>query len=228
MPRILIIEDEMNVSSFIKRGFEEEGYTSETAFDGAMGLNLACTQEFDAIILDVILPLMNGIEVCQRIRKEMGYSVPILMLTALGSTDDIIKGLEAGADDYLSKPFKFKELLARITVMLRRKDHAGSLPVYHFADLVLDTRTKILTRAGKEIVLTSKEFRLMEFFLKNPGRVLSRTSILENVWDNNVYPSTNIVEVYVNYLRNKIDKGFPVTLIHTMIGMGYVLKEGVK
>jgi two-component system, OmpR family, copper resistance phosphate regulon response regulator CusR len=225
MSRILVIEDEVNVSSFIKRGLEEEGFSTETAYDGAMGLNLACSQEFDAIILDVILPRINGIEVCQRIRKEIGYAVPILMLTALGSTEDIIKGLEAGADDYLSKPFKFKELLARINVMLRRRDNATSLKTYHFADIILDTGTKTVTRSGTEIKLTSKEFRLLEFFMKNPGRVLSRTAILENVWDNNVYPSTNIVEVYVNYLRNKIDKGFPVNLIHTLIGMGYVLKE---
>ncbi|MGA2822677.1 MAG: response regulator transcription factor [Bacteroidales bacterium] len=225
MPKILIIEDEVNVSSFIKKGLEEEGFITESAFDGEIGLNLACTHEFDAIILDVILPRMNGIEVCQRIRKEMGYSVPILMLTALGSTDDIIKGLETGADDYLSKPFKFRELIARINVMLRRKDTADFLKIYQFSDLSLDTRTKSVTRSGREIKLTSKEFRLLEFFMKNPGRVLSRTSILENVWDSNVDPNTNIVEVYVNYLRNKIDKGYQVNLIHTLIGMGYVLKE---
>ena len=225
MPTILIIEDEVNVSSFIKRGLEEEGFSTVPAFDGETGYSLACSREFDAVVLDVILPKMNGIEVCRRIRNELGYSLPILMLTALGSTEDIVTGLDAGADDYLSKPFKFKELLARIKVMLRRKDNANSLKTYHFADLMLDTATKTVTRSGKEIKVTSKEFRLLEFLMKNPGRVLSRTTILENVWDNNVYPSTNIVEVYMNYLRNKIDKGFPVNLIHTLIGMGYVLKE---
>jgi two-component system copper resistance phosphate regulon response regulator CusR len=225
MPRILIIEDEVNVSSFIKRGLEEEGFMTETAFDGAMGLNLACNQEFDVIVLDVILPVMNGIEVCQRIRKEMGHNVPILMLTALGSTDDVVKGLESGADDYLAKPFKFRELVARIRVMIRRKDLSGVHKIYQFADLSLDTLTKTVTRSGKEIKLTTKEFRLLEFFMKNPGRVLSRTILLENVWDSNVDPNTNIVEVYINYLRNKITKGNQDSLIQTLIGMGYVLKE---
>jgi DNA-binding response OmpR family regulator len=147
------------------------------------------------------------------------------MLTALGGTDDVVKGLEAGADDYLSKPFKFRELTARINVMLRRKDNLDFHKSYHFSDLSLDTQTKTVTRSGKEIKLTTKEFRLLELFMKNPGRVLSRTIILENVWDSNFDPYTNIVDVYVNYLRNKIDKGHDAKLVHTLIGMGYVLKE---
>lgn len=225
MANILVIEDEINVSSFIKRGLEEEGHYIDVAYDGAMGLSLACTKEYDAIVLDVVLPQMNGIEVCLRYRKEMGFSIPIIMLTALSTTDDIVKGLESGADDYLLKPFKFKELLARINAMLRRKGVGHTSKKYLFADLVLDTDTKVVTRSGQPIDLTSKEFRLLEFFMANPNRVLSRTTLLENVWDKNVDLNTNIVDVYVNYLRNKLDKGIQVKLIHTVIGMGYVLKE---
>ncbi len=225
MANILVIEDEVNVSSFIKKGFEEEGHFADVAFDGAMGLSLACTKEYDVIVLDIVLPQMNGIEVCQRYRKEMGFEVPILMLTALSTTDDIVKGLETGADDYLVKPFKFKELLARINVLLRRKSIGYSSKKYLFADLSLDTDTKVVIRSGLKIELTSKEFRLLEFFMSNLGRVLSRTTILENVWDRNIDFNTNIVDVYVNYLRNKVDKGFDTKLIHTVIGMGYVMKE---
>jgi len=226
MANILVVEDEVNVSSFICRGLQEEGHKVDIAYDGAMGLNLACTRDYDAIMLDVILPKMNGLEVCERYRKKVGYATPILMLTALGSTDDIVKGLEAGADDYIVKPFHFKELNARIKVLLRRKDTSiATAKVYEFADMTLNMDTKIVTRAGQEKILTSKEFRLLEFFMANPGRVLSRISLLEHVWDTNIDMSTNIVEVYVNYLRNKIDKGFSKKLIHTIIGMGYVLKE---
>lgn len=224
MATILIVEDEVNVSSFIKKGLEEEGFAVDVAFDGAMGLSLACTREYDAIILDVVLPQMNGLEVCERYRKKVGFAVPILMLTALGTTDDIVKGLEIGADDYLVKPFRFKELLARINVMLRRKSSGYTSKILEFADLKLDTDSKTVTRAGEPILLTTKEFRLLEFFMQNPGRVISRTTILENVWDANVDFNTNIVDVYVNYLRNKIDKKYNEKLFHTVIGMGYVLK----
>lgn len=227
MANILIIEDELNVSAFLKKGLEENGHNAEVAYDGAMGLSLACSKEYDILILDVILPQLSGIEVCQRYRKEVGYhAASILMLTALGATEDIVKGLDAGADDYLAKPFKFKELLARINVILRRKNTSAQSKIYEFSDLKLDTETKSVTRAGKPIVLTSKEFRLLEFFMANPKKVLSKTIILENVWDDNVYINTNVVEVYINYLRNKMDKGFGESLIHTIIGMGYVLKEG--
>jgi two-component system, OmpR family, copper resistance phosphate regulon response regulator CusR len=225
MANILVIEDEVNVSSFIKKGLDEEGHHADVAYDGAMGLSLACSREYDVIVLDIILPQMNGIEVCRRYRDNQGYAVPILMLTALGTTDDVVKGLESGADDYLVKPFAFKELLARINVMLRRKGIGYSAKSYKIADLVLDTETKTVTRSGTKISLTTKEFRLLEYLISNPHRVLSRTSILENVWDANIDFNTNIVEVYINYVRNKVDKDFPVKLIHTVIGMGYVLKE---
>ena len=225
MANILVIEDEVNISSFIKKGLEEDGHYTDVAFDGAMGLSLACSKEYNVIVLDIVLPQMNGIEVCQHYRKEMGFAIPILMLTALSTTDDIVKGLEAGADDYLVKPFRFKELLARINVMLRRGSIGYNSKKYHFADLSLDTDTKTVIRSGLNIELTTKEFRLLEFFMSNPCRVLSRTTILENVWDRNIDFNTNIVDVYVNYLRNKVDKRFQVKLIHTVIGMGYVLKE---
>jgi DNA-binding response OmpR family regulator len=225
MAYILVVEDEVNVSSFIKKGLEEKGHNVDVAFDGAMGLSLACSKEYDAIILDVILPQLNGVELCKRYRENIGFTVPIIMLTALGSIDDVVKGLETGADDYLTKPFIFNELLARINVVLRRKGMGYTAKTYEYADLILNTETKTVTRAEKSISLTAKEFRLLELLMSNPLRVLSRTNILENVWDINIDMNTNVVEVYINYLRNKVDKGFPVKLIHTIIGMGYVLKE---
>ena len=225
MAAILLVEDETNVASFIKRGLEEEGFLVDVAYDGAMGLSLACSREYDLLILDVILPQMNGTEVCKRYRENQGFAVPVIMLTALGTTEDIVKGLEFGADDYLVKPFVFRELVARVNVLLRRKGTGFPAKSSEFADLVLNTEKKTVTRAGKNISLTTKEFRLLELLISNPQRVFSRTSILENVWDANFDFNTNIVEVYINYLRNKIDKGFPVKLIHTVIGMGYVLKE---
>jgi DNA-binding response OmpR family regulator len=226
MAVILVIEDEVNVSSFIKKGLEEVGHKVDVAFDGVMGLSLACSREYDVIILDVILPLMNGIEVCKKYRDLNGFDVPIIMLTALGTTDDVVNGLETGSDDYMVKPFKFKELLARINVILRRKGIGFKSKSYEFAGLILNNETKTVTRSGKNISLTSKEFKLLELLISNPNRVYSRTDILEYVWDANIDSNTNVVEVYVNYLRNKVDKGFPVRLIQTVIGMGYVLKEG--
>jgi len=177
------------------------------------------------IILDVILPQMNGLEVCRKIRENYGYTVPIIMLTALGSTEDVVKGLETGSDDYLVKPFAFTELIARVNAVLRRKGTGYTAKIYEFADLTLNSESKTVIRAGKNISLTLKEFRLLELLISNPRRVFSRTSILENVWDANIDLNTNVVEVYINYLRNKVDKEFPVKLIHTIVGMGYVLKE---
>lgn len=225
MATILLVEDEINVSNFIKKGLEEENYTVETAYDGATGLNLALNKEFNLIILDIILPNLNGIEVCTIIRDKLGFNIPIIMLTALGSTEEIVKGLEAGADDYLIKPFHFKELLARVNANLRRQLATDDVKTLKFADVVMDMESKLVTRAGKEINLTSKEYRLLYYFLKNPKKVMSRYDILENVWDVNFDMGTNLVDVYVNYLRNKIEKDFPTKLIHTVIGMGYILKE---
>jgi two-component system, OmpR family, copper resistance phosphate regulon response regulator CusR len=224
MANILVVEDEVNVSSFIKRGFEEEGHSVDVAYDGAIGRTLVIDNQYDAIVLDLILPNINGIELCKEIRKLKGYTTPIIMLTAIGSSEDIVQGLNIGADDYMVKPFKFQELLARINSLLRGRNRSQSTNDLSLADLTLNGQTKKAERSGEEIVLTSKEYRLLEYFLKNQGRVLSRTSILENVWDN-FGTAPNVVDVYVNYLRNKIDKDFEPKLIHTIIGMGYVMKE---
>ncbi len=195
------------------------------AYDGVAGLELLKQKEIDLVVLDIILPGIDGLEVAKTIR-QIGYeSLPIIMLTALGTTENVVKGLDSGADDYLIKPFKFKELLARIRARTRKKNVIGnSNHILTIDDLDLDMDAKIVKRADIEIKLTSTEFRLLEYLLKNRNRVLSRVDILENVWDINFNMGTNVVDVYVNYLRNKIDKKFEVKLIHTVIGMGYILK----
>lgn len=196
------------------------------AYDGDAGLALLKQTNVDLIILDIILPGINGIEVCKKIRA-MGYKqVRVLMLTALGTTDSVVKGLDSGADDYLPKPFKLKELLARIRALLRRKSLI--MPeddLLEISDLKLDQNAKTVIRAGVELRLTSTEYHLLEFFMKNQNKVLSRIELLENVWSINFNMGTNVVDVYVNYLRNKIEKGFSSRLIHTVIGMGYIMKE---
>lgn len=226
MACLLLIEDEQNVASFIRKGLQEENYEVLLAYDGATGLDLLQQHQVDLIVLDVILPGISGLDVCRRIRSSDYQGVPILMLTALGSTENVVSGLDSGADDYLPKPFKFKELLARVRALLRRRDRSESISAaLTIADLILDRDSKIATRAGREIKLTATEYRLLEYFMKNPKRVLSRIDLLENVWDVNFDMGTNVVDVYVNYLRNKMDKGFSSKLIHTVIGMGYILKE---
>lgn len=224
--RILVIEDEQNVAAFIKQGLSEAGYEVFLAYEGIHGIALLQQKEIDLVILDIILPGMNGKVIAQNIRK-LGYlNLPIIMLTALGTTENVVEGLDAGADDYLIKPFKFKELLARIRALSRRHDHTVAIhQKLSLLDLELDQDAKKVTRSGDEIKLTSTEFRLLEFLLKNKNRVLSRVDILENVWDINFNPGTNVVDVYVNYLRNKIDKHHASKLIHTVIGMGYALRE---
>lgn len=227
MTNILLIEDEENVAAFIRKGLKEAGYEVQLAYDGQLGLELLSQFRADLIILDIILPGgINGLELCRMIRQQGWEDVPILMLTALGTTDNIIKGLDNGADDYLVKPFKFQELLARIRALLRRNKRAEYYdPALQIADLELDRNLKVAIRAGQTIKLTATEYRLLEYFLKNQKKVLSRVDLLENVWDINFDMGTNVVDVYVNYLRNKIDKDFSRKLIHTVIGMGYILKE---
>lgn len=225
---ILVIEDEYNVSAFIKEGLSESGYTAFVAYDGATGIELIKQEAIDLIVLDIILPGMNGFEVAQQL-KDLGYDhIPIIFLSALSTTENIVKGLELGADDYLTKPFKFKELLARIRVISRRIDpNKSKSNQLKIANLILDHDAKLVSRDDIEISLTSTEFRLLEYLLKNKNKVLSRIDILEHVWDINFNMGTNVVDVYVNYLRNKIDKKYSPKLIHTVIGMGYVLKEGI-
>lgn len=224
--KILVVEDEKNISSFISRGLQEEGHQVTVAFDGKMALALAQEIEFELIVLDVILPQMNGWEVCQNLRQKLNQDVPIIMLTALTSTEHIIKGLDMGADDYLAKPFKMAELLARINALHRR--HRGmttSGPLLTFAGVQMNMETREVWREGQAIKLTAREFNLLECFMKNPNKVISRFQLLDWVWGVDFDTGTNVVDVYMNYLRNKLEKGFQKKLFHTIIGMGYILRE---
>lgn len=232
MKRILLVEDEAHIISFISKGLTEEGYQVSVALDGNMALSMfRQNTEFDLIILDIMLPGINGVEVCKEIRKT-DVKTPILFLTALGTSENVVLGLESGADDYLIKPFKFIELVARIKTLLRRTEKLPTPEsklqeekhIYTIDDLVLNDYTKKVTRSGKEITLTSKEYKLLLCFLLNKNKVLARTEILEKVWDVEFDISTNVVDVYINYLRKKIEPGDSKKLIHTVIGMGYVLK----
>lgn len=225
--RVLIIEDDLRVAELIKRGLEEQGFETTTAFDGLSGKKLALQNDYDLIITDVILPKIDGIDLCKEIRQRLP-DIPIIMLTALGTTDDKVEGFDAGADDYLVKPFEIRELLVRIRALLKRnnknQNQRGNLLTY--ADLEMNLHTKIVKRNNIEIDLTPKEFNLLQYMLQNPERVLSRTEIAEKVWDTHFDTGTNFIDVYINYLRNKIDKGFDPKLIHTKPGMGFILKEG--
>ena len=226
MYKIGLAEDDEKIASLVKAGLEEHNYIVTTIPDGVMALYAFQEEKFDLIILDVMMPGMNGIEVCRKLR-ETNKEVPVLMLTALGCIEDKVLGLNSGADDYLLKPFHFKELLARIEALLRRQQLVTPKPRAHtmvFEDIVLDTYSKTVSRAGKDIQLTAKEFTLLELFLKHPNRLLSRQYIAENAWDISFDTGTNVIDVYVNFLRNKIEKGFERKLIHTKIGMGYILK----
>jgi len=219
--RILLVEDEKNVAAFIKKGLEEETYTVDIAEDGHEGLLMATSNDFDIIILDIMLPGINGIELCKSLRGK-GIKNPILMLTAIDSVESKVKGLESGADDYLTKPFAFSELLARIKALLRRTpDIVSELSL---DDLRIDLLARRVFRGEKEISLTQKEFLLLEYLLRNKGRVLSRTQIIENIWGYDFEPGTNIVDVHIRSLREKLDTGFNKKLIHTVRGAGYILK----
>jgi two-component system, OmpR family, copper resistance phosphate regulon response regulator CusR len=230
MKKILLVEDETSVAAFIKKGLSEEGYEVSIALDGTTGLEMALSNSFDLIILDIMLPGLNGIELCRIIRKE-NKSVAILFLTALGTSENIVVGLGAEADDYLIKPFKFIELLARVKSLLRRSEQAapilnsGSEEQFQLGDLLVNNYTKTVKRGERIISLTSTEYRLLLLFIKNQKKVLSRLEILEDVWGINFDMGTNVVDVYVNYLRKKLETNGASRLIHTVIGMGYVLKE---
>lgn len=227
MNRICLIEDEQKVASFITKGLEEQGYNVKTAGDGTSALKLLQQEQFDLLIMDVMLPDTNGIELCRTVRQK-DTQTPILMLTALNQVHDKVAGLKAGADDYLVKPFHFSELLARMEALMRRNKNAEENHVLTFDDLTLDTWSKTAERAGKKITLTAKEYTLLELFMQNPNKILSREYIAEKVWEIGFDTGTNFIDVYVNYLRKKIEKDFKSKLIHTVIGMGYILKQSGK
>ena len=222
MAKILLVEDEINIASFIERGLREFGNTVTVAHDGTSGWELLQNEAFDLLILDIIMPGTNGLDLCRQYRQREGYQTPVVMLTALGTTEDIVKGLDAGADDYLVKPFSFQELEARIKALLRRGRETPTLQLT-CNDLVLDCNTRRAQRGEISIDLTVKEYRLLEYFMTHQGIVLSRLTLLKDVWDKNFDTNTNVVDVYVNYLRNKIDKDFETKLIHTVVGMGYIM-----
>lgn len=225
--KLLLIEDEPSVISLVQRSLSASGHEITVAMDGQSGLEMSLKHEFDLVILDLMIPVMNGMEVCRRMR-ESHSNTPILMLTALSTTENIVSGLDAGADDYMTKPFKLAELEARIRTLTRRSKEPEKGKVidgYRIADLILDNRKKSVVRNGQPIDLTATEFRLLEFLMVNENRVLNRMEILENVWDINFNLGTNVVDVYINYLRKKVDKPHQVKLIHTVFGMGYVMRQ---
>lgn len=223
---LLIVEDEKKIANALKKGLSENGYHVEMAFDGLIGRKLFLSHSYDLVILDINLPGLNGYELCKIIRNH-NQQVPVIMLTALSSTEDKIEGFDAGADDYVIKPFEFKELQVRIRALLKRTMYQ-QLPtgnILKVGGLEMNLDTKEVKREGQQILLTAKEFQLLEYFMRNRNRVLSRADIAESVWDIDFDTKTNVIDVYVNYLRNKIDKHFSTRLIHTQVGMGYILKE---
>ena len=221
--KILLVEDEERLASFIRKGMSAEGYEVEIAFDGRTGLSLFRKDSYDIILLDVNLPQMNGFELCRLIRLE-NETVPVLMLTALDSMADKSDGFNAGTDDYLAKPFEFQELLLRVRALTRRGG-VKHKQVLALADLELNLDTKTVSRAGKRIDLTTREYSLLEYLMLNKGKVISRVDISERVWSLNFDSATNVIDVYISYLRKKIDRDFSPKLLHTIVGMGYVLRE---
>ncbi|MGV3559398.1 response regulator [Larkinella arboricola] len=225
--QILIVEDEHEVASFIKSGLEDYGFSADIANDALQAQVLLSNKEYTTIILDVNLPVINGFELCKIIRSRY-ENLSILMLTALSSTDSKLSGFDAGADDYLIKPFEFRELIARLRALNRRRSLPSSDPVLKIADLEFNLESKTVKRGNQKILLTARELALLEFFMKNQNKALSRNEITEKVWDVNFDTGTNVVDVYVNYLRKKIDKDFSPKLIHTISGIGYIMQESDK
>lgn len=220
--RILVIEDEKHIADFVKQGLKEEGYSVDVAYDGEKGYFLAGTEEYDAIVLDWMIPKIDGVTLCKKLRQDK-ISTPILMLTAKDSVDDKVKGLDSGAEDYLTKPFAFKEFLARIRVLLRK--NTSAVPVkLQVEDLVLDVLTHKTMRDDKEITLTTKEFSLLEYLMRNAGCVVTRTAISEHVWDINFDTTTNVIDVHMAALRRKVDRAHKKKLIYTVRGRGYTIK----
>jgi len=223
--KILVVEDEPKVASFLKQGLEEHNFEVTIASDGLLAIKYGIENTYDVIILDIMIPYKNGIEVAKELRNT-GVKSPILILTALSTVDEKVEGLDAGADDYLLKPFDFKELLARIRALLKRNgDNLQANDILRLFDLELDLNRKVARRGGKTIDLTAKEYMLLEYLIRNKNRVISRNEILENVWSTNYDANTNVIDVYINFLRKKIDKDYDVKIIHTMVGMGYIIKS---
>lgn len=223
--KILLVEDEAKVASFIKQGLVEQSYTVDVASDGVEGERLARENEYDVLIVDIMLPRKSGFSLVRSVRT-FHESVPILLLTALDTTDDKVQGFDAGADDYLVKPFEFRELLARLRALMRRKSDQSNAAALQVADLTMDLRSRTVNRGGKQIELTAREYALLEFLMRNRKRVVSRAEIAEHVWDTSFDSESNVIDVYVSFLRRKIDKDFDPKLIHTVVGMGYVIKDG--
>lgn len=227
MIQILLIEDDQRIAGLTKKGLEENGFLVTVAYDGFMGKKLALSHSYDIVVMDIILPQINGLDLCREVRS-LKPNIPIIMLTALGTTDDKIEGFDAGADDYLVKPFEIRELIVRIRTILKRVSYSsnnssGFILRYH--DIEMNLHTKIVKRGEKEINLTPKELKLLEYIVQNPERVLSRSELAENVWQTTFDTGTNFIDVYINYLRKKIDKDFPEKLIHTKSGLGFILKR---
>lgn len=223
--RVLVVEDDREIAHFVQRGLKEIGHGAEVAHDGNTGLDLALQGGFDVIVVDRMLPGRDGLSLVQVLRGQ-GHRTPVLILSALGEVDDRVKGLKAGGDDYLTKPFALSELLARIEALARRASPEETATRYCVADLVLDRLTHKVVRGGEAILLQPREFRLLEYLMRNAGQVVTRTMLLENVWDYHFDPQTNVIDVHISRLRGKIDKGFDRPLLHTVRGSGYMIRDG--
>ena len=225
--RLLVVEDDREAAEYLKKALREAGHVTEIAADGETGLALALDGDFDVLVVDRMLPKLDGLSLVAELR-EKGRATPVLILSALGQVDDRVTGLRAGGDDYLSKPYSFSELLARIEALARRGAPQAADTVYRVADLELDRLAHSVTRAGKELPLQPREFRLLEYLMRHAGQVVTRTMLLENVWDYHFDPQTNVIDVHVSRLRSKIDKGFDKALLHTIRGAGYMIRDGAR
>jgi len=225
--RVLVIEDDREAAGFLLKALKESGHFAEHAGDGEAGLELAGEARFDVLIIDRMLPKRDGLSVIETLRKA-GDRAPVLILSALGEVDDRVKGLRAGGDDYLTKPYSYSELLARIEALTRRGASSEAVTSYTVGDLTLDRLSHRVQRAGESIVLQPREFRLLEFLMKHAGQVVTRTMLLEHVWDYHFDPQTNVIDVHISRLRAKIDKSFPVALLHTVRGAGYMISDGAR
>jgi len=225
--RILIVEDDREAASYIVKGFAEAGHVADHAVDGLSGYDMARDGPYDVLIVDRMLPRLDGLSMIGRLRSE-GVETPVLILSALGEVDDRVKGLRAGGDDYLAKPYAFAELLARVEVLARRRSGKGEVTVYRVGDLELDRLSHSVRRGSEDVDLQPREFRLLEYLMKNAGQVVTRTMLLENVWDYHFDPGTNVIDVHVSRLRAKLDKGFDKPLLHTVRGAGYMIRDGAR